>query len=307
MRSPRIGIVGAGNVGAAAAAAIGARGLPDVHLYDVVADVAVGKAMDINQASCFFQTDSRVVACASLAGLGGSDILVLTAGAPRRAGMQRKDLLRENLDVLDAICGELLPLCPGAKVLVVTNPVDILTSHLSRQWPGAAIFGLGCCLDAARFRYFLARAAGVAINSVSGTVIGTHDDHMLPLVRHATIGGLPAEAVLSLACLRGVVADTRQAGAEIVRRLKTRGSHYAASHCIAELVEAMARDLHEVFPVSVRCEGAYGYSDACLALPAKIGATGVEGIVEMPLDDAERAALDTCAAEVEASLELLAE
>ncbi len=295
---PKISIVGAGNVGSAGAAAIAARRLGSVFLYDIIEDLAFGKAMDINHAGCFFHSDSRVTACRSFDELAGSDVVVIAAGAPRRAGMRRKDLLQENLGALQSTAADIMRFCPHAVVLVVTNPAESLIWFMKQQYPQMRVIGLGCTLDTVRFRFFLAEAAGVSADSVDGIVIGTHDDNMIPLVKHARIGSNRAEETLTSEQISEVVTDTRQAGAVIVGKLKTRGSYYAASCCVAEIVEAVVRDTRKVFPVGIVCDGQYGYHDTCLALPAAVGADGVSEIVIIDLDAEDRKALDFCASEI---------
>ena len=298
MKMPKIFIVGAGNVGGASAAAMAARRLGHIYLYDIVPDLAAGKAMDVNHATPFFHSDCRVVGCNDLKELGDSDVVVLTAGAPRRAGMTRPDLLNENLPALLALGGQLAARCPQAKVLVVTNPADIITCIIKRQLPQLNAFGLGCSLDTVRLRFYLAEAAGASVESVSALVIGSHDDNMIPLVKHATIGGVGVAHLLSESEIRTVVEKTRNAGNDIVGKLKTRGSFYAASHTIAEVVEAVVRNTRGVFPLSVYCTGQYGYRDTCLALPCLAGTNGVEEVLEIALDPDERAALDICASSI---------
>ena len=297
-KRPKISIVGAGAVGATAAAAIAGRRLGDTYLLDVVEGLAAGKAMDINHARAFFHTDSLVTGCRESAELADSNVVVACAGAPRRAGMRRKDLLGENVEVLMGIGRDVMTYCPDAIVLVVTNPVEALTWLMKEAWPHMRVQGLGCSLDTERFRFFLSEAAKVSIDSVSGIVIGCHSDAMVPLVRHATIGGAGVDHVLDSEQIARVVRDTRQAGADIVARLKTRGSYYAASQCVAEIVESFVRDTRAVFPLSVVCDGEYGLHDTCLALPASVGLDDVTGILDIGLTREEREALDLCAAEV---------
>ena len=298
MKRPKISIVGAGAVGAEAAAAIAERRLGEIHLFDVVENLAVGKAMDINHARAFFHTDSLVTGCRESSELADSDVVVVTAGAPRRAGMQRRDLLDENLQVLTATGRDIMEYCPRAIVLVVTNPVEALTWLMKEVWPDMRVLGLGCSLDTVRFRFFLSEAARVSIDSVSGIVIGSHSDAMVPLVRHATIGGAGVDHVLDSEQIARVIRDTRQAGADIVASLKTRGSFYAAAQCVAEIVESFVRDTRAVFPLSVVCTGEYGQRQTCLALPASVGLDDVTGILDIGLTREEREALDLCAAEV---------
>ena len=298
MKIPKIFIIGAGNVGGACAAAMAARRLGQIYLHDAVPDLAVGKAMDINHATPFFHSDCRVIGCNDTEELAGSDVVVLTAGSPRRAGMTRRDLLKENLSALLELSEQAAARCPSARVLVVTNPVDILTCILKQHMPQLNAFGLGCSLDTVRLRFFLAEAAGASVESVSALVIGSHDDNMIPLVKHATVGGVGVRHLLEEAEIRRVVDRTRNAGNEIVSKLKTRGSFYAASHTVAEIVEAVVRNTRGIFPLSVCCTGQYGYRDTCLALPCLVGANGVEEVLEIELDPDERAALDFCAASV---------
>lgn len=291
MAIAKIYVCGAGNVGAACAAAMTARSLGNVFLYDVVEDLAVGKAMDINQASPFFHGGCRVTGCNSLEDLEGSDVVVITAGSPRRAGMDRKDLLRENLDVAMGLGGQIERRCPRAKVLLVTNPVEPLTWALKRHWPTMNVFGLGCSLDSLRLRFFLAEASHTSVESVSAIVIGTHDNYMVPLLDQAAIGGIAVNQLLGEREIAQVVARTKEAGTAIVKRLKTRGSFYAASFTVAEIVEAIVRHTGGIFPVSVLCDGQYGYRDICLALPSILGEGGVEKIVQPAMGDTERQAL----------------
>ncbi len=297
-KRPKISIVGAGAVGAAAGAAIAARRLGEVLLLDVVENLAVGKAMDINHARAFFHSDSLVTGCSTPRDLAGSDVVVVSAGAPRHEGMRRKDLLGENLQVLIAAGGNIMKYCPGAIVLVVTNPAEALTWLVRDRWPEMRVFGLGCSLDTVRFRFFLSEAAEVSIDSVSGIVIGSHSDAMVPLVRHATIGGAGVDHVLDSDQIARVVRDTRQAGADIVSNLRTRGSFYAASQCVAEIVESFVHDTRAVFPLGIVCNGEYGFRDACLALPVSVGLNAVNGVLDIALAKEERKALGLCADEV---------
>jgi len=298
----KIAVVGAGNVGAAAAAVMASRDLGRIWLYDVAEDLAEGKAMDINHASPFFHHDARVTGTGSPEDLTGADVIVITAGAPRRAGMTRADLLGQNAAVCDAVDAEILSGCPGAKVLIVTNPVDALTTYLNDRRPEMTVFGLGCTLDTARFRFLLAEAAGASVDAVNALVIGAHNDHMIPLIDRATIGGLPARELLSGAQIAHVVEETRRAGHRIVSKLKDRGSFYAAAHCVAAIVASLAANRGHVFPVSAPAEGAYGHDGVALALPCRIGAAGPGDVLPLDLTPNESAALALCAADVRQTL-----
>jgi malate dehydrogenase len=295
MKAARITIVGAGNVGAAAAAFIAERRLGEVHLYDKVPDLAAGRAMDINQASASVHTDVRVVGGDSPDILAGSDIVVVTAGVARQAGMSRLDLLKINQGILDDVASTIDVCCAGAKILVVTNPVDVLTWFVADRYPRLTVFGLGCALDALRFRFFMAEAAGVSVECCKGQVIGAHNDGMIPLTRHASIGGVPLTGVLDPLTVGVIVERTRVAGTAIVQKLRQHSGFYAAAHSIARIVDSLVLDRGEVFPLSVVCGGEYGYDGIPLALPCIVDRDGVRRVMEIGLDEGERAMLDACA------------
>ncbi|MFW5731623.1 MAG: malate dehydrogenase [Planctomycetota bacterium] len=303
MRLAKISVLGAGNVGGSTAAAIATRRLGEVFLYDAVDGLAEGKAMDISHAAAHFHSISPIRGCEDLDELDGTDVFVISAGSPRKAGMTRADLLESNLQVLRELCNALLPASPDATVLIITNPVDVLTAHVAREWPERTILGLGCSLDTVRLQYFLAAEAEVAVDCVDALVIGTHNNQMVPLVGHARIGGAAASTVLSPEQIQRACDHTRSAGADIVARLKTRGSFYAASYCACEIVEAIVRDTRDVFPLSVPCRGAYGYDDVTLALPCAVGHAGAERVIEIQITAEERTALDACAETVRAALD----
>lgn len=298
MKSPSILVIGAGLVGSSSAASIAAMRLGHVFLYDLAEGLAAGRAMDINHALPLKGSDSHVTACARLEDAGPADIVVITAGLARKTGMTRLDLLRRNAGVVGSLAPRLASLCPDARVLLVTNPVDVLTWHFRQLCPGMEVFGLGCSLDMVRFRFLIARAAGVSADSVSATVIGTHDDYMIPLARHASIGGVPAERLIGEDRMDEIVSATRTAGSAIVELMKEHSGHYAAAETIARIVQSMAQDRGVVFPVSVSLDGRYGYENICLALPCVIDRTGVGRIIEPGLGKGERAALDACAGRV---------
>jgi malate dehydrogenase len=225
----------------------------------------------------------------------GSDIVIIAAGFPRSAGMSRLDLLHGNLGVVQSLGANIMSLCPRAHVLVITNPVDVLTCCLKRTWPSMNVFGLGCSLDTLRFRFFIAETLGVSVDSVNGIVIGMHNDMMVPLVKQATAGGIMVTQLMDERSISLIVRRTREAGTAIVEKLKNRSGFYAASNTIGQVVESMVSDKKGIFPLSVHCSGEYGYRDICLALPAITGHGGVERVVEIPLAEDDREALDACA------------
>ena len=213
MNRPRILVIGAGLVGSSSAASMAARRLGTIFLYDSMEDLAKGRAMDINHSLPAHGSDSAVIGCNRLEEAPRSDIVVITAGMARQAGMTRLDLLRHNGRVIRSLAPRIAEHSPEARVLLVTNPVDVLTWQCKALCPDMPVFGLGCALDTARFRFFLSQAARVSVESVQGLVIGTHDDNMIPLTEHATIGGIPACTLLSSDTIDAVVSMTRSAAA----------------------------------------------------------------------------------------------
>jgi len=196
--------------------------------------------------------------------------------------------------------------CPEAKVLVVTNPVDVLTWYMKKTWPQMNVFGLGCCLDTIRFRYFIAEEAEVSVDSVLGIVIGAHDDTMVPLISHATVSGIPIKEILHDDQIARVIARTKRAGTAIVQKLKNHSGYYAASHVTAQIVESIIFSRLEIFPVSVMCNGEYGCSDICLALPSIMGHEGVVKTIEADLEDPEKTSLELCISSMKAVISDLA-
>ena len=302
---PKIFIIGAGNVGSAIAAALVSKKIGLIYLNDIIEDLAIGKAMDINQATPFLNSDSRVIGCNTLNELRGSEIVIITAGAPRRKGMKRADLLNENLSIIDKIGKAIIEINPTAIVILITNPTEALTFFLKRKWPAMNIFGLGCTLDTVRFRFFLSEAAGLSIDSASGLVIGAHNDTMIPLIRHATIGGILATSILEEEDIQGIIQQTINAGTNIVHRLKERGSFYAASYVVAQVVESIVFNKLEIFPLSILCNGDYGYKNICLALPVKVGHVGVIECIDIKLNKKEISLLERSAQTIRETIQTL--
>lgn len=295
MKRPRILVIGAGMVGSSSAAFIALRRLGETFLYDIDEGLCMGRAMDINHSLPCLGSDSYTKGCPRLEDALPADIVVIAAGLARKAGMTRLDLLKHNAAIIGSLALQLASLSPDALVLLITNPVDVLTRHFGQLCPGMNVFGLGCSLDMVRFRLQIAQAAGVSVDDVGAMVIGTHDDNMIPLKSHATISGIPAKLFLSEDEFDGVCAATRSAGSTIVNLMKHHSGHYAAGSLIAQIVESMALDRGMLFPLSVRVDGQYGYSGTCLALPCIVGNTGIKKIVELGLNDHEKASLDVCA------------
>lgn len=292
---PRILLIGAGAVGGFCAAVMARKQLGSIYLYDTVEDLTVGKAMDINQASPYLATDTRVIGCNTLDDVESIDVIVITAGFARKAGMTRLDLLKMNLDVMKSLGEIITAKYPDAKILVVTNPVDILTWYMKKLWPEMNVFGLGCSLDTMRFRYFIAEAVDGSVDCARGIVVGMHNETMVPLVNHATVGGVPIKRILDEMVISDIVHKTRTAGTTITQRLKNHSGYYAAAHVITQIVESMVFNRLGTFPLSVYCNGEYGYDNICLALPAVVGQDGIKRILQVELDEEENVALHHCA------------
>ncbi|HHO76863.1 MAG TPA: malate dehydrogenase [Deltaproteobacteria bacterium] len=295
MAIPDILIIGAGAVGSFCAAVMARKQLGTIYLYDIIEDLAVGKALDINQASPYLYTDTRVIGCNRLEEVPGADVIVITAGHARHAGMTRLDLLNKNLLVATDLGKTIMARFPKAKVLIVTNPVDVLAWFLKTRWPDMNVFGLGCSLDTMRFRYFIAEEVGGSVDCARGMVIGTHNDDMIPLVNHATVGGVPMRHLLHDNDIEKIVSRTRSAGTTITQKLKEHSGFYAAAHVVTQIVESIVFNRLGTFPLSVYCRGEYGYTGISLALPSVVGSDGITRVLEIDLDDNERMALNVCA------------
>jgi malate dehydrogenase len=305
MNRPKILIIGAGMVGSSSAASIAGRGLGAVFLYDLDEGLCLGRAMDINHSLPSQGSDSYTTGCTRLEDAGPADIIVITAGLARKAGMTRLDLLKHNAAVISTLAPQLSSLSPDARVLLITNPVDVLTWHLKNLCPDMLIFGLGCSLDMVRLRLLIAQTARVSVDTVAAMVIGAHDDNMIPLMSHATISGIPLERLLNTHEIEQIASTTRTAGSMIVNLMKSHSGHYAAGEIIAQIVESMAMDRGMIFPLSVCLNGEYGYRDTCLALPCVVDSTGVRKIIELNLNNQERTSLETCARTMKDQISLL--
>jgi len=295
MKRPRILVIGAGMVGSSSAAFISARRLGEVFLYDIDEGLCLGRAMDINHSLPSLGSESYTTGCVRLEDAGPADIVVITAGLARKAGMTRLDLLRHNADVIGTLAPQLASQCPEARVLLITNPVDVLTWHLKNLCPDMRIFGLGCSLDMVRLRLLIAQTARVSVDDVSAMVIGAHDDNMIPLMNHAKVSSIPLNTLLGPQEIENISSMTRTAGSTIVNLMKSHSGHYAAGEVIARIVESMVLNRGMIFPLSVCLEGEYGYCKTCLALPCVVDSSGVRKIIELELNEQEKASLDSCA------------
>lgn len=303
----KVSVVGAGNVGASCALYVSEMEIADVTLIDVVEGLPQGKALDLFEGSPVRGYDCAVVGSNDYADLKGSDVVVVTAGFPRKPGMSRTDLLTKNAEIIGGVADAIRTQAPNAFVIVVTNPLDVMAYYM-RQRTGFAkerVLGMAGVLDSTRFRSFIAAELGVSVSDVMAMVLGGHGDAMVPLTRFATVAGIPVTELISPERLQALVDRTRNGGAEIVALLKTGSAYYAPASSAAQMVEAILKDKKRVIPAAVGLSGEYGLKDVYLGVPIVLGARGVEKILEVPLTDAEKAALAKSAKEVQdAILEL---
>ena len=294
MRRAKITIIGAGNVGATTAHWCAAGELGDVVLLDIpqTENMPKGKALDLFQAGPIMDFDARVTGTTSYGDTAGSDVVVITAGIPRKPGMSRDDLLNTNARIVGAVSEEIRRSSPEAIVIVVSNPLDAM---VQRAWqvtgfPPQRVLGQAGVLDTARFRAFLALELNVSVEDVSAMLLGGHGDTMVPLASCASVGGIPVANLIAPERLEQIIQRTRDGGAEIVSLLKTGSAYYAPAAAAAQMVEAIVRDKKRLVPCAAYCDKEYGVGGFYVGVPVVLGAAGVERIIELPLSESERAA-----------------
>jgi len=300
MAKPKVAVFGAGHVGATTAQRIAEQELADVVLLDIVEGLPQGKALDLMEAAPVEGYDAKVVGTNHNSLIGGSDVVVITAGVARKPGMSRDDLLAINTKIVGGIAADVATHAPDAIVIVVTNPLDVMT-YLAHERTGFAeerVMGMAGVLDTARFRAFIAMELGVSVKDVEAMVLGGHGDSMVPLPRYATVGGVPLPALLPSERIEALIERTRKGGAEIVGLLKTGSAYYAPSAAVVAMVASILRDERRLLPACVRLDGQYGIQDVFAGVPVVLGAGGVEMVVELELADDELAALQASAAHV---------
>lgn len=291
MRRPKITVVGAGNVGATTAHICATKQLGDVVLVDIAEGVPQGKALDMHESSPVDRFDSRLVGTNSYAETAGSDVVVITAGIPRKPGMSRDDLIATNAKIVGSVCDEVLKNSPEAILILVSNPLDAMVYLAWKKTglPKNRIMGMAGVLDTARFRSFIAAELDVSVLDVCAFVLGGHGDQMVPLPRYTTVGGIPLTTLMSAEKIEELVNRTRNGGAEITKLLGT-SAYYAPAASVAEMVEAIVRDRKRILPVAALCENEYGVGGYFVGVPAKLGGNGVEEVFEIELTDAEKKA-----------------
>ena len=295
----KVTVVGAGNVGATVAQRIVEKEIADVVLIDIVPGVPQGKSLDILESAPVEGFDAKMIGSNSYEESGSSDVVVITAGVPRKPGMSRDDLVATNEGIVADVVRKIVPGSPDAVLIVVSNPLDAMCEVARRVsgFPRERVFGMAGVLDSARMRWFLAEALGVSVESTQAFVLGGHGDTMVPLTRYSTVGGVPVTELLPKETLDAIVQRTREGGIEIVNHLKT-SAWYAPASAATEMVDAVVRDKKKILPCAAYLQGEYGLTDVYLGVPVKLGRGGVEQILEIALTLPEKAALETSAGHV---------
>jgi malate dehydrogenase len=308
MSRKKITVVGAGNVGATCAQRLAERDYADVVLVDIVDGIPQGKALDINQSGPIVGYEPNVVGTTGYEETAGSDIVVITSGFPRQPGMSRDDLLAKNKEIVGGVAKEVAERSPNAIIIVVTNPLDAMchVAYDATGFPRQRVVGMAGVLDSARFRTFLAWELGVSAQDVTGFVLGGHGDTMVPVVSYTNVSGIPVSQKISAGRLEEIVQRTRDGGAEIVKFLQKGSAYYAPSAAAVEMCDAIVFDQKRVIPCAALCEGEYGLNGLFVGVPVKIGAEGVEEIIEIELTDDETEQLKNSAGAVEELVEALA-
>ena len=312
MARKKIALIGAGMIGGTLAHISAREELGDVVLFDIFGGVAKGKGLDIAEASSVFGMDSALAGTDSYSDIAGADVCIVTAGFPRMPGMSRDDLIGKNLGVMKQVADGIKTYAPNAFVICITNPLDVMVGILQQAsgLPTARVVGMAGILDSARFRYFLAEEFRVSVEDVTAFVLGGHGDTMVPLVRYSTVAGIPVPDLIEMgwsteAKIAEIVQRTRDGGAEIVGLLKTGSAFYAPASSAIEMAEAYVHDKKRVLPCAAYVDGAYGLDGLYVGVPVVLGAGGVERVVEIALNEDEKAMFDHSVAAVRALNEVV--
>jgi malate dehydrogenase len=303
----KITVVGAGNVGATLAQRIAERDYADVALVDIIEGLPQGKALDILEAGPVLGYDAKVIGTNGYDETAGSAITVITSGLARKPGMSRDDLVRANQKIVTDVTEQIVKHSPDTILIVVTNPLDAMVqlAYSVSKFPKQRVIGMAGVLDTARFRTFIAQELGVSVRDVQAYVLGGHGDTMVPLTRLTNVAGVPIETLIPTERLAQIVQRTRDGGAEIVNLLKTGSAYYAPSASVLAMVDAIMFDHKQILPCSAYLEGEYGIHGLFVGVPAKLGASGVEQVIEVDLTDADRAALQRSANAVKELIEVM--
>jgi malate dehydrogenase len=300
LMNAKVSIIGAGNVGATIAQLLAAESISDVVLFDIVEGMPQGKALDIAEACPVWKSSASVIGTKNYEDTAGSDILVVTAGFPRKPGMSRDDLLHANAEVIRTVVSETARLSPDSVLIIVTNPMDVM-AHVALDVSGfipRKVIGMGGILDSARLRTFVSLQLGVSPKDVDTLVLGGHGDQMVPLIRFTTVKGVPISELLDRHTINELIQRTQNGGAEIVSLLKTGSAYYAPAASTVEMIQSVLYDEKRMVPCSALLDGQYGISGLFIGVPVFLGRNGIEKIVELRLTEGEQQLLDKSASAV---------
>ncbi|RPJ69856.1 MAG: malate dehydrogenase, partial [Desulfobacteraceae bacterium] len=287
----KVTVIGAGNVGATAAQRLAEKELCDVVLVDIIEGVPQGKALDLAEAAPIEKHDAHLTGVNTYDATAGSDIVIITAGIPRKPGMSRDDLLTTNAGIVKKVAREIAARSPQAVLIIVSNPLDAMC-HVAFEasgFPKQRVIGMAGVLDSARFRAFIAMELGVSVENTHAFVLGGHGDTMVPLPRYSSVAGIPITELMRPERIEALVTRTRNGGAEIVSLLKTGSAYYAPASAAVEMAESILKDKKKVLPCAAYLQGEYGIRDLFIGVPVKLGAKGVEQVIEIKLSEAENA------------------
>lgn len=300
-------VIGAGHVGATAAQRLAEKELCDVVLIDIIEGIPQGKALDLAEAAPIEKHDSRLIGSNAYDASADSDIIIITAGIPRKPGMSRDDLISTNAGIVKTVTRQVAALSPDSILIIVSNPLDAMC-HVAYEtcgFPKQRVIGMAGVLDSARFRAFIAMELNVSVENTHAFVLGGHGDTMVPLPRYSTVAGIPITELLSKDRIEALVERTRTGGAEIVGLLKTGSAYYAPASAAVEMAESILKDKKKILPCAAYLEGEYGINALFIGVPVKLGAKGAEQIIEITLTEEEKAELQKSAAAVQELKEVL--
>ena len=300
----KITIVGAGNVGATAAHWAAERELGDIVLVDIIDGIPQGKALDLMEARPVEGFDVNIIGTNSYAETKDSDVVIITAGLPRKPGMSREDLLQKNREIVEGVTRQIVKYSPNCFIIVVSNPLDTMT-YLAYKVSGFSknrVMGMAGVLDSARFRVFIAMELNISVEEVQAFVLGGHGDDMVPLIRYSTVAGIPIAELIPEERIKAIVDRTRKAGGEIVNLLKTGSAFYSPAASAVQMAEAILKDKRRILPCAAYLQGEYGLQDIYFGVPVVLGAAGVEKVIAVRLTAEEQAAVEKSAREVQDSI-----
>ena len=303
----KVTVIGSGNVGATTAQRIFDKGYADVVLVDIVEGLPQGKALDILESGPILKTDSNIIGTNQYEDTANSDVVVVTSGIPRKPGMSRDDLLLTNMNIVSSVVSETSKYSPHSVHVIVTNPLDAMAQQALKisDFTKSRVVCIAGILDTSRYRTFLAQELNVSVESVSAYVLGGHGDTMVPVVKSTTAGGTPVDKLIPPNRLKEIVQRARDGGAEIVNYLKTGSAYYAPSASITQMVESIIFDKNEILPCPAYLEGEYGINGLCVGVPVKIGANGMEQVIEIRLTPDEKQALQKSADSVQELIDVM--